>query len=112
MASHHATSDDPCKEFGPTQKWALVWFFSVILIGCAVVYNFARIDRFMYDSNAEYYNYQSYHENRLSQSTIRGDSVDPRSHGDSVSVVRRGASGGLAHSGEAARHETEGGHGE
>lgn len=83
-------TEDPCGEFGPTQKWAVVWFLSILVIGSIAVWQFSKIDRRMYDSNAEFFDYGAYRENRLSQASLRGDSVDPRSHGDSVSVMQRG----------------------
>lgn len=80
---------DPCGEFGPTQKWAVVWFCSVIVLGAVFIWNLSKIDRMMYDTNAEFYDYGAYRENRQAQASLRGDSFDPRSHGDLASVLKR-----------------------
>ena len=89
-ASSNEQVVDPCGEFGPTQKWAVVWFFSVIIIGATAVYHLSKVDRMMYDTNAEFFDYGAYRENRKAQSSLRGDSFDPRSHGDLNSVLKRG----------------------
>jgi hypothetical protein len=89
-AADNGQITDPCGEFGPVQKSALAWFFSVIAIGVFAVYQLCKIDRHMYDSNAETLDYSAYRDNRLAQVGIRSDLIDPRSHADSVSVIRRG----------------------
>lgn len=72
---------DPCAEFGPTQIKALLWFFGAVLLGGTLVTNFARIDAWMWDTNAEFFNYSAYRENRKSATSLGGDSVDERAHG-------------------------------
>lgn len=85
---HDHSSDslvkDPCAEFGPTQIKALLWFFGAVLVGGTLVANFARIDQWMYDTNAEFYNYTSYRENRKSSTSLASDSIDERAHGSLV----------------------------
>ncbi len=81
------TGTDPCADFGPTQRWALFWFVAVLLGGVTIVYKFASIDRWMYDNNAEFLDMKQYKENRVAQTSIPSESIDPRSQGD-LSTVR------------------------
>ncbi len=82
-ASHEAEGmvKDPCAEFGPVQIKALLWFFGAVLLGGTLVVNFAKIDAWMWDTNAEFFNYSAYRENRKSATSLAGDSIDERAHG-------------------------------
>lgn len=93
-ASHDAEGmvKDPCAEFGPVQIKALLWFFGAVLLGGTMVANFAKIDAWMWDTNAEFFNYSAYRENRKSSTSLAGDSIDERAHGG-VSEARALQSG-------------------
>ena len=75
-------TENPCGSFGPTQFWAYVWFVSVLVVGCAMTFVFATIDREMYDTGADPLDYNAYQENRAALSSIPSERNDPRSHGD------------------------------
>lgn len=83
----HDTQDDPCAEFGPTQRWAVVWFFSVIALGLFMTYRLSNLDRWMYDNNAETFNTESIRENRLAFTSVRSEQSDPRQQGDYFSAL-------------------------
>ncbi|MBL7662044.1 hypothetical protein JNK13_04745 [bacterium] len=72
--------EDPCGEFGPTQRWALVWFVAVLAIGSFATYTFSQTDRWMYDNNAEFLDYQAYRENRNAIYSLAAERVDERAH--------------------------------
>lgn len=78
----HSSADhrDPCGDFGPTQRWALVWFCAVIAIGASVSYTLCQIDSTMYATNAEFFDYAKYKDNRYSAIRIKGDGYDERAH--------------------------------
>jgi hypothetical protein len=59
-------------------KFALVWFGSALVLGVLVTILLARIDRQMYDTNAEVLDYQAYKENRRAASSIASESSDSR----------------------------------
>lgn len=86
MSDSHENIENPCGEFGPTQKWAVVWFFSVILIGIGAVYTLRNTDYYNYKTNGEFFNYSAYRENRSAATSIASDSIDPRSHADLASA--------------------------
>jgi len=69
---------DPCGTVGPTQRWAFVWFFSVIAIGSSLVFGLSRIDRFNYDTKGVYLDYDKYRENRKAIVSIPSERVDKR----------------------------------
>ena len=72
---------DPCGDFGPTQRWALVWFCAVLIGGSLFTYKLASTDRWMYDNNAQYLEMDSYKENRTAATTIIRDAGDSRAQG-------------------------------
>lgn len=75
------TPDDPCGEIGPVQRWAFVWFFSVIAIGLTLAYVLCGIDRRLYATNAGFLDYVSYRDNRRAATSIASDGVDERALG-------------------------------
>lgn len=83
MSGEHATSEhyDPCGEFGPTQRWATIWFFAVIAIAVGAIYTLRNTDYYNYRTNGEFFNYDSYRQNRFGQNGIRSDSLDARADG-------------------------------
>ena len=83
-SSHHTPLDqaeDPCAGFGTTQRWAVVWLLGVLIAGSILVTRLARIDTWMYATNAEFLDYDKYRENRLSQTLIASEGVEPASRG-------------------------------
>ena len=80
---------DPCGEFGPTQRWALVWFFSVIVLGVAVVCTLRFTDYYNYINNGEFFDYNAYYENRASQTHIPTMADDSRMHADLATIESR-----------------------
>ena len=81
-------SDDPCGSFGPDQKWAVVWFFSVIIGGAIFTSQLARIDEWMYRSNGEVrvfnarlIDFDVARENRRAATGIASERNDPRADG-------------------------------
>ena len=70
--------EDPCAEFGATQRWAFVWMVFAIVFGSFLTYRLALQDRWMYDNNGEFLDYTSYKENRRTFSSLASDGVDPR----------------------------------
>ena len=81
MSAEHSSVSNPCGEFGPTQRWALVWFFGAIIIGTTFAYVMAFTDFYNYSVNGEFFKYDSYSANRFGQNGIQSDSLDPRSDG-------------------------------
>jgi hypothetical protein len=80
--SNHTQQMDPCAQFGPVQKRALVWFVVIILIGSALVCKLARVDRWMYDNNGEFLNYKAYKDNRTAATSVASEPSDPRMFSD------------------------------
>lgn len=82
---------DPCGEFGPTQRWALVWFFAAIAFGSFLTFKLACFDRGYYDSDGYVLDYTAYSENRSAATTIGVERVDPRARGTYSTAVTRAA---------------------
>lgn len=74
----HANIEDPCGEIGPDQRWAMVWFVVVVIIGACATYTLTRIDRKNYDTKGQFFDYEAYRQNRLATTTIGSDTKDPR----------------------------------
>ncbi|MFN8388660.1 MAG: hypothetical protein U0136_00045 [Bdellovibrionota bacterium] len=87
--SEHSAVDDPCGSYGPTQRWAIVWFFAVILIGISAAFTFKNTDSYMYATGAENFDYKTYRETRLAQTSQVNDNVDERAQGDYATAVQR-----------------------
>ena len=85
--SEKVNIEDPCAEFGPTQKWAVVWFLSVLVITALLVCKLSEIDRKMYDTNAECLDYDQYRANRASSFGLKSEAVDPRQRGSYSEAV-------------------------
>lgn len=68
--------------WGPTQSWAVVWFYGALLVGGSLTYFLSGVDHFLYQTNAETLDYNKYRNNRRSLTSIPRDSVDPRVFGD------------------------------
>ncbi len=81
MASDVSNPEDPCGDFGPDQKWAVVWLVLVLILGTFGVYKASRLDEWMYTHNAQFLDYDKYEENRKSASSIPMGEVDPRAKG-------------------------------
>lgn len=78
MGQHTNDIDDPCADFGPDQRWAVVWFISVIVIGVAATYGLSKVDRFNYDTKGRFLDNEKYRQNRLATTSIGSESIDPR----------------------------------
>ena len=81
-SGHSENLKDPCGDFGPDQRYAVVWFFAVIIIGLAAVFTFRNTDAYNYATNGEFYDYAKFRANRVSQTHIASDGVDERSNGN------------------------------
>lgn len=81
--------EDGCGGFGPNQQWAVVWFFAIIAIGTGLFLTLRDTDAYNYANNGEFFNLQSYRDNRLSSTLVHGDNVDERQHGDLNSAVAK-----------------------
>ena len=73
--------ENPCGDTGPVQRWAVVWFLSVIVLGTIGVCKLSKVDRWMYDYNAEVLNYDKYEENRRAFTNVPMGDNDPRAFG-------------------------------
>ena len=91
--SEHVIVQDPCGDVGPTQRWAIVWFFAVLLFGLGLVFTLRNTDHYNYMTNGEFFDYNAYGENRFTSAKMHGDSPDERSQGDYATAARRAASG-------------------
>ncbi len=89
MGEHAEKSEDPCAEFGRTQKYALVWFFCVILGGVLLTAKLSNIDHWMYAHNGEFLDYDQYRENRQALTTVPSERVDPRQKGSIDVAIER-----------------------
>ncbi len=81
--------DDPCGEFGATQRWALVWFFGAIALGSFVTVKLATFDRSYYDTDGYVLDFDVYAENRGAFTSVGTERVDPRSRGSYPVAVKR-----------------------
>lgn len=72
---------DPCAEFGPAQRNAILWFLFIIIGFGIVVSQLARLDSWMYVNDAETLDYDKYRENRTAQSTVPSEGMDIRANG-------------------------------
>ena len=84
MSEHNL--EDPCAEFGPTQKWALVWLIVTLVGASALTYKLSRIDRHLIDSGGVDLNNEASRENRAAASSIASESVDSRQRANLASV--------------------------
>jgi len=93
LMSETSSHLDACGEYGPTQRWAVVWFFSVIIIGLTAVAVLRNTDYFNYTSNGEFFDYAAYRSNKVGSLYIGSEEVDSRAHGDYASVTQSLANG-------------------
>ena len=75
------SSADPCAEFGPAQKAALVWFIAVILLGIPLVVTLCGIDTKMYAAKGRFLDFETYKENRMAFTSIGSENFDERAQG-------------------------------
>lgn len=78
---------DPCAVDDRYQRQAYVWFFCVAIISTVAVYYLSSIDRWMYDTNGHYLDYDKYRENRRASTSLASERVDERRAGDFESAV-------------------------
>lgn len=81
VASDVSNPEDPCGDFGPDQKWAVVWLVLVLILGSFGVYQASNLDEWMYQNNAQVLDYEKYDENRSSASNLPMGDLDPRAKG-------------------------------
>ncbi len=86
-SSHGIT--DPCNDGSPENFWAHIWFIAIVVIGCGVVYQLSHIDRWMYDNNGEFLDYDAYRDNRHATTSLGSERIDPRAQGDFVTATKR-----------------------
>lgn len=78
MAASNPDVVDPCGEFGPTQRAALVWMIGSIAFGIFLTAFLAAYDGYLYESKGRWLDYQKYSENRKALSSIPSEGSDPR----------------------------------
>ena len=76
--------EDPCADFTPVQRNAYIWFFCALLLGGILTFKFSKIDRWMYDHNAEFINVTAHKEIRHASASLQSERIDPRQGGDLV----------------------------
>jgi len=81
--------DDPCGSFGPVQRNAYIWFFSIMLLGSLLTYFLAGIDRRMFDTNGEHLDLAAYRQNRAAHSGIASEVVDVRQRATLTTAQKR-----------------------
>lgn len=84
-----SVAEDPCGEFGDTQKWAAVWFVVLTGIGVALTVFLAQRDRWMFDNNGELLDNVAYRENRLTSTSLKGETFDSRKDSTYGAVVEK-----------------------
>lgn len=78
---------DPCAEIGPNQRWAFVWFVAILIIGTVATVKFAGMDKWMWEHNADWMDWDKYKENRVAHTTIPSERNDRGSEGDYASAA-------------------------
>ncbi len=73
---------DPCGEFGPAQRSAVVWFVVTLIGGVLLTARLSGIDAWMYATNAQVLDFEKYKENRAAFTSLASERSDPRSRGD------------------------------
>jgi len=82
MSGHAHNQKDPCADFGPDQRYAVVWFFAVVIIGLFAVFTFRNTDAYNYATNGEFYDYAKFRANRVGQTHIASEGADERANGN------------------------------
>lgn len=72
---------DPCGEFGPVQRSAVVWFLVMTIGGMLLTARLCGIDAWMYANNAQILDFDKYRENRAAFTSLPSESGDARSRG-------------------------------
>ena len=98
-------AEDPCKGWGPTQRWALVWFIAIVIGGSIFVCKLSSIDKQIIAIKGDLLDYDAYRKNRLAQAGVKREFSDPRAHAhiplagpanDSVHAAEPAAPSGVA----------------
>lgn len=63
---------------GLDKTLAWVWFFSAVGIGTCMAYGLSAFDRDFFDREGHVLDYDDYRENRAASTSIKSESVDPR----------------------------------
>ena len=90
--AHTSVETDPCGVDGRYHRQAYVWFVCVVIIAALLTFYLARIDRWMFDTNARYLDDAKYRENRLGATSVASEDIDHRKYGD-----LRSAEAAIAH---------------
>ncbi len=95
MAGHlsESATGDPCAALGRERFFAWIWFISVLIISAVLAFQFARIDRFMYDTNAETFDLRATRETRYASTSLPGDNLDARTQSGSTTLLGKLISG-------------------
>ena len=72
------SQEDPCADYGPNQRSAVVWFFAVISIGVVLGVSLATYDRGNYDAKGYIMRFDDHKENRLSATSLPSERQDER----------------------------------
>ena len=74
MANH----EDGLSTIGEIKAGAYIWFFGVLILSSAMVYNFARYDGRLWANKNKYIDGDVHRENRLSSTSLPHTSYDSR----------------------------------
>lgn len=70
--------EDPCGEFGATQRAAALWMCVVIIVGLGLTFFLTGVDRKFYDSKGQFLDYSLYKDNRSASTSIGSEQIDER----------------------------------
>ncbi len=85
---------DPCGAWGKDQRWALVWFVSVIIFGAVLTCTLSRIDSWMYHNDdlvdiagVKLLDNDKYRDNRKASFSIPSERSDMRARGSYTRAI-------------------------
>jgi hypothetical protein len=85
---------DPCGSWGKDQKWALVWFVSVIIFGTFLTCTLSKIDSWMFYNDdlvdvagVKLIDNDKYRDNRKASFSIPSERSDMRARGSYTRAV-------------------------
>jgi len=87
--ANETSATDPCADIGPEQRKAFIWFVAVIIIGVALSFQLASIDRWMYDNNGELFDLAKIRENRRAGTSLPSERLDERLNGNYSEAVTK-----------------------
>ena len=89
MIEEQEVTNDPLAKYGSNQRYALVWFFGILIIGGGLTYVLSNIDEHLYKTDGQVLNYDKYKENREALSSIKSETQDLRADGDYVTTIKQ-----------------------